>query len=91
MFTTTELSQLHVSQFGVVPKITSRKWQLILDLSSPVGRSVNDGISKAHCSLSYVTIEDTVEAVIKKGWGARLMKVDVRNAYQVLPVHPDDR
>ena len=32
-----------------------------------------------------------VEEVIKKGWGAGLLKVDIHNAYWVLPVHPDGR
>ena len=90
-FAMTELSQLHISRFGVVPKSTPGKWRLILDLSSPKGHSVNDGISEACCSLSYVSVEDAVEAVMKKGRGASLAKVDIRNAYRVLPVHPDDR
>ena len=90
-FALAELSQLHISRFGVVPKSTPGKWRLILDLSSPEGHSVNDSISEALCSLSYVTVENAVEAVIKKGRGSRLAKVDIRNAYRVLSVHPDDR
>ena len=90
-FALTELSQLHVSRFGVVPKITPGKWKLILDLLSPEGHSVNDGINEALCSLSYVTFENAVKAVIRKGQGSRLAKVDICSAYRVLPVHPDDR
>ena len=90
-FATSELPQLHVSRFGVIPKSTPGKWRLILDLSSPEGQSVNDGISEAHCSLSYVSVEDAVKAIIERGRGARLVKIDVRDAYRVLPVHPDDR
>lgn len=90
-FTSTELPQLHISRFGVVPKSTQGKWRLILDLSSPDGHSVNDGISEALCSLSYVSVDDAVEMVLKKGQGACLAKLDIRNAYRVLPVHPDDR
>ena len=71
-FTTTELSQLHISRFGVVPKSTPGKWRLILGLPLPEGHSVNDGISEAHCSLLYVSIEDAVEAMFKKGWGVFL-------------------
>ena len=38
---------LHVSRFGVIPKKNQPgKWRLILDLSSPSGRSMNDGIPK---------------------------------------------
>ena len=76
-FVTTELPQLHISRFGVISKSTPGKWQLILDLSLAEGYSVNDGISETHCSFSYVSVDDTVEAVIKKGWGAQLTKVDI--------------
>ena len=52
---------------------------------------MNDGISKALCSLSSVTVENAVEAVVEKWQGSRLAKVDICNAYRVLPIHPDDR
>ena len=43
---------LHISLFGVVPKSNQpRKWCFILDLASPDGHSVNDGISKTLFSL----------------------------------------
>ena len=35
------------SPFGVIPKSEPGKWRLILDLSSPQGNSVNDGITRA--------------------------------------------
>ena len=66
-FAMTELSQLQISQFEVMPKSTPGKWRLILNLSSPEDHSVNDGISEAHCSLSYVSVKDSVEAMIKRG------------------------
>ena len=45
---------IHTSRFGVIPKNTPGKWRLIVDLSSPEGRSVNDGIRGTWCSLIYV-------------------------------------
>ena len=43
----TGLLGLQVSPFGVIPKRHApNKWRLIVDLSSPTGSSVNDGISK---------------------------------------------
>ena len=40
---------LQISPFGVIPKgHTPGKWRLIVDLSHPEGRSVNDGISKGY-------------------------------------------
>ena len=82
---------LHISRFGVIPKGDSGKWRLIVDLSSPEGESVNDGISEERCSLSYISIEDAGEEVKRKGRGALLAKVDIRSAYRVVPIHPEDR
>ena len=45
------LSFLHISRFGVIPKSTPGKWRLILDLSSPRGASVNNGISPELCHV----------------------------------------
>ena len=40
------VEDLHISSFGVIPKKGQPdKWHLIVDLSSPQGRSVNDGIN----------------------------------------------
>ena len=44
-FDSSPLPDLHISGFGVIPKAGQPgKWRLILDLSSPHGSSVNDGI-----------------------------------------------
>ena len=60
-------------------------------MSSPEGVSVNDGISESLCSLTYVTIMDGAKGVTAHGKGSLMAKVDIRNAYRVVPVHPEDR
>ena len=46
-FSSPPLPRLHISRFGVIPKKHQPgKWRLILNLSSPDGHSVNDGIQK---------------------------------------------
>ena len=81
-----------VSRFGVIPKSGQPgRWRLILDLSSPKDGSVNAGIYREICSLSYPTVDDAVEKVLKVGNGALLAKVDIEHAYRNVPVHPDDR
>ncbi len=85
------LPQLQLNQLGVVPKSTPGKWRLIVDLSAPEGFSVNDGICKQHCSLSYVSVDTAASLVVEKGRGAVLAKVDIRSAYRMLPIHPEDR
>ena len=85
-------SRIHTSKFGVIPKSNQPgKWRLILDLSSPKGNSVNDGVPKELCSMHYATIDEAVEAVVDLGPGALLAKIDVKEAYRNIPVHPEDR
>ena len=55
--------RVQVNRFGVIPKGSTSKWRLIVDLSAPEGHSVNDGIREDWCSLSYVTVDDAVAAV----------------------------
>lgn len=86
------LPQLHVSPFGVIPKSHQPgKWRLILDLSSPHGHSVNDGIPKDPFSLHYITVDDAIKALVELGPGALMAKFDVQAAYRNLAIHPDDR
>ena len=75
----------------MIPKGSTGKWRLILDMSSPEGMSVNDGIREAPCSLSYVSVEDAAKGVMAKGRGALMAKVDVQSAYRNVPIHPEDR
>ena len=88
----TPISPLQISPFGVIPKKSKPgKWRLIIDLSSPEGHSVNDGIEKALCSISYVKIDQVEKAVLSLPPGALMAKIDVKHAYRNVPVHPDDR
>ena len=64
---------------------------MILDLSSPAGLSVNDGIDPAEFSLHYIKIDDVVRMISKFGLGALMGKFDVESAYRNIAVHPSDR
>ena len=86
-----EVPSVHVSPFGVIPKRELGKWRLILNLSSPGGKSMNDGISKEWCSLSYLSVDDVVTRVLALGRGTLLAKFDLKAAYRNVPIHPDDR
>ncbi len=82
----------HISPFGVIPKKSKPgKWRLIVDLSSPSNASVNDGIDKDMCSISYITTDAIVDQVLSNGQGSLMAKVDIKQAYRMIPVHPDDR
>ncbi|CAB4015845.1 Hypothetical predicted protein [Paramuricea clavata] len=88
-FLSSQLPNLHVTSFGVIPKAGQPgKWRLILDLSSPHGRSVNDGIDPEQFSLQYIKFDEVVAMVTKLGWGALMAKFDVQSAYRNVAVLP---
>ena len=88
----TDTALIHCSPFGVIPKRgRPDKWRLIVDLSSPEGHSVNDGISKELSSLTYVSVDDVVAGIVQRGRGTLLAKMDIRQAYRNVPIHPSDR
>ena len=83
---------VQISRFGVIPKASQPgKWRLILDLSSPDGSSVNDGIDAEHCSIAFATVDMAMRKITELGRGTQLAKVDIEHAYRNVPVHPDDR
>ena len=86
-----KLPFIHTSSLGAIPKKHSDKWRLILDLSHPLGCSVNDGIDRKICSLSYMRVDDVVQEVLSRGRGCQLAKIDIESAFRNVPVHPHDR
>ena len=80
---------MQCSGVGVIPK-KSGKLRLIHHLSSPYGDSVNDSITKEDFSLKYVKLDAAVAAIMRHGRGARMMKVDIKSAFRLCPVHPND-
>ena len=83
---------MQINRLGVIPKgRASGKWRLITDLLFPEGRGVNDGIDPLVCSLRYTTVYKADQAVGCLGVGTLLAKLDVRSAYRLILVHPDNR
>ena len=62
-----------------------------MDLSSPRGKNVNDGIPSPLCSLSYASVDDAVGIITLLGNSTNLIKIDLSNAYRMVPVHPADQ
>ena len=84
------MSNLHISSFGVIPKRNQAgQWRLILDLSSPTGNSVNDGIPKDKFSVQYMKVDDIIDTIMHLGRGTLVAKFDVQSAYRIVPIHPD--
>ena len=91
-FDSPPLPNLQVSSFGVIPKRGQPgKWRLIVDLSSPAGSSVNNGINPEEFTLHYITVDQIISLVSQFGQGALMAKFDVESAYRNVPVHPSDR
>ena len=83
------LPLVHTSPLGLVPKTHhSNKWRMICDLSSPTptGRSVHDGIPPELCSLHYARVDDAVDIIRKLGRGTQLVKMDIKDAYRIVPI-----
>ena len=81
----------HSRPVRLIPKLHQPgKWRLIVYLSSPCGSSVNDAIDPGICSLSYASVDNAVCRTWQLGRGTMLAKVDLRKAYRMVPVHPDD-
>ena len=86
---------LIVSPMNSVPKSVEGDRRVIVDLSWPVGRSVNDGISKdtylnENFDLHYTSVEEVCQMVLKIGRGAVIYKRDLKHAYRQIPVDPKD-
>ena len=91
-FASPPMPQLQISSFGVIPKKGQPgKWRLIVDLSSPTGQSVNDGINSEEWSLHYITLDEIITMISNLGQGALMAKFDVESAYRNVAVHPADR
>ena len=84
----TKHKQIHMSPIGLIPKTHQPvKYRLIIDLSSPHGHSVNDGIKPELCSLEYSSVDNTVKLLLLCGQGALMGKLDLKSAYRMVPVH----
>ena len=84
--------KIYLSPLGAIPKKHKLgKWRLIVELSFPDGASINDGISEEWPSVSYVSIDHLSSLVISTGIGAFLVKADIKEAYRMLSIHPEDQ
>ena len=78
----------HCSPIGSAPK-KDGSVRLIMDLSQPHGSSINDGISKEQFPCEYSHFDDATDLVINKGPNSLMCKLDIKHAYRLLPVKPD--
>ena len=88
-------SRFTTSPLNTVPKRNSTKRRVILDLSYPVGHSVNDGILKDnfmgfHVKLKYPTVDALARRIFQLGENCYMFKLDLEDAFRQLPLEPWD-
>ena len=66
------------------------RWRLIVDLSSPPDRSINNGICPERSSLSYASVDHLASMILSEGQGSFMVKADIKEAYRMIPIHPQD-
>lgn len=85
------LPLIKTSPIGLIPKAHQPGcWRMIVDLSYPFNHSVNTGISEELSSITYARVDDAVACILQLGPGTELVKLDLQNAYRIIPVHPHD-
>ena len=88
-FSTPPFSLFHASPIGVVDK-KDGTYRLILDLSNNHAGSVNEGISIDEFAVSYCSFDDAVVMVLEAGPTPFMAKADIKHAFRLCPVRPDE-
>lgn len=88
-FSTPPFPVNHISPLGAAPK-TDGSIRLIMDLSQPEGQSINEFISKEEFPTNYTPFDEATRIVRQLGRGCLLSKIDIKHAYRLLPVRPED-
>ena len=94
-FTTPPIANVHISPLMSRPKRQSSLRRIILDLSWPIGYSVNSGIPTdtylgEPYKLHLPTIDDLVQLVLQQGHGCYLYSHDISRAYRQIRCCPLD-
>ena len=87
----TSCTNIITSSLAVIPKKAPNKWRVIVDLSSPTGASTNDNLQRRLTHVAYSSVEAATILMHALGPGSLLAKIDIRDAYRIVPVHPQDR
>ena len=88
-FESPPLPNFRTSGLGLVPKHDGG-WRTIYHLSAPPTSSINDFINPDDYSLSYCSIDDAYTFINALGPGTLLSKIDLKDAFRLIPVNPSD-
>ena len=88
-------SKVGISPLSTRPKWDSEERRIILDLSFPAGKSVNDGMIKdnymgLHAKLTFPKVDDFAFRIFSLGENCMMFKVDLSRYFRQLPLDPGD-
>ena len=88
-------SKIGISPLSTRPKKDSEERRLILDLSFPIGNSVNDGILKDNylgfaVKLTFPKVDDFAFRIFSLGQRCMMFKIDLSRYFRQLPLNPGD-
>ena len=87
--------KIGISPLSTRPKRDSEERRIILDLSFPLGNSVNTGIPKEsylglQAKLSFPRVDDFSFQIYTLGPGCMMFKIDLSRYFRQLPLDPGD-
>ena len=89
-FSSPPLDNFILSPLGLVPKKDTGSFRLIHDLSFPSGPSVNSGIPREFCTVSYEDFDYFIALLSQVGQGCFISKADIESAFRIVPINPSD-
>lgn len=64
---------------------------MVVDLSRPAGSNVNDHLRRESTHVPYSSVEDAAHLMHSLGPNCLMAKLDIKEDYRIVPIHPDDR
>ena len=90
-FPSPPFKQFQVSPLFLRPKSTPGEYRMILNLSYPRDlSSINSNISDVYKSVKYSSVRAAIKDITDMGKGVYTAKVDVKDAFRLLPIHKQD-
>ena len=83
--------QFHVSPAKIIEKSTQGEFRFLHNLSWPYDdSSVNAGIDQSSKSVKYASLQKAMRLIMTLPRGALTRKSDIKSAFKIIPIHPDD-
>ena len=89
-FESQQCTEVITNSMAAVLKKTPGKWCVAVDLSRPSGSSVNNHLRREVTHVAYFSVENAAHLMHFLGPGCLMAKLDIKEAYRIVPIHPDD-